>query len=638
MNEKGLKPFDVKHLMLSTVVLTAISTGVFLSNETTTHAASIDTNTMTAVTAATNNTTEEDSTTSADAQNSESTVDQTTPETQATDVMTEETNSATSNSSTEDVQPAAEETTTQTAVTSDNNNAENITDNNTENVTDSAIAETSSVVAPTTQAVTTEETAVDSTMATPSNASTQITDESDDASTETSEANTQTAPMSYQDLSTAATADAVDKASVGNAVDYVIADRPELNAELVDEAKAAVSKILEEAYRQSEANGQPLNNGDSSAISFTATLSNIINGKNDDDTDIYSVDAIVSVKENTNVDDLVLNDELVQKAKITMSKVLKDEFSIYYLSDVQLNNDPGKLYASDVVEFTVAAQISPEEGEAVTIDTSTNTAQEKQKTININNKIVSGEPASDIVPDASDEQAKQQAAESKAAMRAATKAVEEASNATTEYPTTTIDETTDTKSDDSTEATDETVDSTGTDTSVETTTEPTDTTDATTTTKPAESTDDSTAAKPTDSSDTKAADSTESVTTQANEDSASAVTDSTVTTAASTTAVKFVNTPAASVKATDLQVATPVSTQAISETQVSPAIETKEEASSVEATDSTSDVQNATVKEASVLPQTNEKTGFIDQLMGLVILGLTFGISFVRKSRKSTNE
>ncbi|MEG2268914.1 MAG: hypothetical protein RSC68_31850, partial [Acinetobacter sp.] len=76
--------------------------------------------------------------------------------------------------------------------------------------------------------------------------------EADDATTETSEATTQTAPMSYQEISTAATTDAVDNAAVGNAIDYLIAERPELNEALVNKAKDAVSKVLEDAAKNSQ--------------------------------------------------------------------------------------------------------------------------------------------------------------------------------------------------------------------------------------------------------------------------------------------------------------------------------------------------------------------------------------------------
>lgn len=792
MNEKASKPFDVKHLMISTVVLTAISTGAFLLNETTTHAASIDTNTTTAVAAAANNTqtipTEENATTSADAQNSDSTVAQATPETQATSVATEEANSATSDSSTEAVQPVAEGTTTQTAVASDNNDAENITDNNTESVTDAATAETSSVVAPTTQAAPTEETTADTQATTSekkSDDTTEVTpdDQSPTVDTATDNANATTNNISYynetgfvpisgdvtvvtpgakegypaQVISANGKEYVYDYQSGDNSV-YLSADNAyipnldnisklveqqlgdqgiKVNADLTQVSQADLenartadsvtdgdadsrSKVLTQAGLTSQGNQSTvipiqleavgsdedaakriLKNIAVNATDYGLAIGQLKNGtyvsymeyarkdeaSEDSDSNLYTVEYKsndgVELHSSTqeSADDLAplpifsytydhwtVDDE---NKTATMYYHLTDgltdtsnstELSDTFYEAVNLfrENNGLKAITADQTLATDAQKVADEAAGNLTVGDT-----EKQVTTTSNDPVHTtttvsgafvpseydeGEGLDDIIDDGVLKISGGNGSEALIDLYNAattdvgigiTKGSDGKLYYTVKYNMDNDLSWANTKPSTSAETTDETVDpadSTGTDTSVATTTEPTDTTDATTATKPAENTEVDTATKPTDSSNTEATDSTESVTAQANEDSVSAVTDSTVTTAASTTAVKAVNTPAASVKATDLQVTTPISTQAISETQVSPAIETKEEASSVEATDSTSDVQNATVKEASVLPQTNEKTGFIGQLMGLVILGLTFGISFVRKSRKSTNE
>ncbi|WP_407854937.1 CAP domain-containing protein [Enterococcus hailinensis] len=804
MNEKASKPFDVKHLMLSTVVLTAISTGAFLLNETTTHAASIDTNTTTAVAAAANNTqttpTEENATTSADAQNSDSTVAQATPETQATSVATEEatsatsdssteeTNSATSDSSTEAVQPVAEGTTTQTAVASDNNDAENITDNNTESVTDAATAETSSVVAPTTQAAPTEETTADTQATTSekkSDDTTEVTpdDQSPTVDTATDNANATTNNISYYnetgfvpisgdvtvvtpgakegypaqvisangkeyvydyqsgDNSVYLSADSAYIPNVDNIsklVEQQLGDQGiKVNADLNQVSQADLENArtadtitegdtdyrnqvlaqdgltsqgnlftiipihLENVGSDEDAAKRILKNIAVNATDYGLAIGQLKNGtyvsymeyarkdeaSEDSDSNLYTVE----YKSNDGVELHSSTQESADDlAPLPISSYTYDHWTVddenktatmyYHLTDgltdtsnstelsdtfyeaVNLfrENNGLKAITADQTLATDAQKVADEAAGNLTVgDTekqvTTTSSDPVHTTTTVSGAFIpseydEGEGLDDIIDDGVLKISGGNGSEALIDLYNAattdvgigiTKGSDGKLYYTVKYNMDNDLSWANTKPSTSAETTDETVDpadSTGTDTSVATTTEPTDTTDATTATKPAENTEVDTATKPTDSSDTKAADSTESVTTQASEDSASAVTDSTVTTAASTTAVKVVNTPAASVKATNLQVTTPVSTQAISETQVSPAIETKEEASSVEATDSTSDVQNAEVKEASVLPQTNEKTGFIGQLMGLVILGLTFGISFVRKSRKSTNE
>ncbi|MEG2326443.1 MAG: hypothetical protein RSB63_10105, partial [Enterococcus sp.] len=217
------------------------------------------------------------------------------------------------------------------------------------------------------------------------------------------------------------------------------------------------SKVLEDAAK----NSQTQNSTEPLTLTYTAKLNNLTDAKNDDDLDIYSIIPTIAVKEKTNSDDLVMDDELVQKAKDAVWDVLEDEFNLYYLSDVDLNNNPGELYASDIVEFAVEAQLNPEDNSAATAVSSTKTAEETKQTVSMSGRLASGDPLSDIVPDASDDQAKQQAAESKAAMRAATEAAQQFSNATSEYPAeteanTTADTqatTTDQKSEDTTEPT-----------------------------------------------------------------------------------------------------------------------------------------------------------------------------------------
>ncbi|MEG2325595.1 MAG: LPXTG cell wall anchor domain-containing protein [Enterococcus sp.] len=797
MNEKASKPFDVKHLMLSTVVLTAISTGAFLLNETTTHAASIDTNTTTAVAAAANNTqttpTEENATTSADAQNSDSTVAQATPETQATSVATEEATSATSDSSTEAVQPVAEGTTTQTAVASDNNDAENITDNNTESVTDAATAETSSVVAPTTQAAPTEETTADTQATTSekkSDDTTEVTpdDQSPTVDTATDNANATTNNISYYnetgfvpisgdvtvvtpgakegypaqvisangkeyvydyqsgDNSVYLSADSAYIPNVDNIsklVEQQLGDQGiKVNADLNQVSQADLENArtadtitegdtdyrnqvlaqdgltsqgnlftiipihLENVASDEDAANRILKNIAGNATDYGLAIGQLKKGtyvsymeyarkdeaSEDSDSNLYTVE----YKSNDGVelhsstqeaaDDLaplpisaytydhwIVDDE---NKMATMYYHLTDgltdtsnptELSDTFYEAVNLfrENNGLKAITADQTLATDAQKVADEAAGNLTVgDTekqvTTTSSDPVHTTTTVSGAFIpseydEGEGLDDIIDDGVLKISGGNGSEALIDLYNAattdvgigiTKGSDGKLYYTVKYNMDNDLSWANTKPSTSAETTDETVDpadSTGTDTSVATTTEPTDTTDATTATKPAENTEVDTATKPTDSSNTEATDSTESVTAQANEDSVSAVTTPavttpTVTTVASTTAVKAVNTPAASVKATGLQVTTPVSTQAISETQVSSANETEEEASSVEATDSTSDVQNATVKEASVLPQTNEKTGFIGQLMGLVILGLTFGISFVRKSRKSTNK
>jgi len=791
VNEKASKPFDVKHLMLSTVVLTAISTGAFLLNETTTHAASIDTNTTTAVAAAANNTqttpTKENATTSADAQNSDSTVAQATPETQATSVATEEANSATSDSSTEAVQPVAEGTTTQTAVASDNNDAENITDNNTESVTDAATAETSSVVAPTTQAAPTEETTADTQATTSekkSDDTTEVTpdDQSPTVDTATDNANATTNNISYynetgfvpisgdvtvvtpgakegypaQVISANGKEYVYDYQSGDNSV-YLSADsayipnvdnisklvEQQLNAQGIkvnadlnqvsqaDLENARTADTITEGdtdYRnqvlaqdgltsqgnlftiipiQLEAVGSDedaakriLKNIAVNATDYGLAIGQLKNGtyvsymeyarkdeaSEDSDSNLYTVE----YKSNDGVELHSSTQEAADDlAPLPISSYTYDHWTVddenktatmyYHLTDgltdtsnstelsdtfyeaVNLfrENNGLKAITADQTLATDAQKVADEAAGNLTVgDTekqvTTTSSDPVHTTTTVSGAFIpseydEGEGLDDIIDDGVLKISGGNGSEALIDLYNAattdvgigiTKGSDGKLYYTVKYNMDNDLSWANTKPSTSAETTDETVDptdSTGTDTSVATTTEPTDTTDATTATKPAENTEVDIATKPTDSSNTEATDSTESVTAQANEDSVSAVTTPTVTTAASTTAVKAVNTPAASVKATGLQVTTPVSTQAISETQVS-SVNEAEEASSVEAMASTSDVQNAEVKEASVLPQTNEKTGFIGQLMGLVILGLTFGISFVRKSRKSTNK